>query len=91
MKKVLFIAMAMLVACTAFAQDAKEIMKERQATQKLAKKELGAKVDKTTKKEAKRLTKEGWVVTPGAFSPGLVQERSGRSESILRFVEMSSG
>ncbi len=31
MKKVLFVAMALLVACSSsFAQDAKEIMKERQ-------------------------------------------------------------
>ena len=67
MKKVLFLAMAMLVACNAsFAQDAKEIMKERKAIQKMAKQELAAKVDKATKKEAKRLAKEGWVVSPGA-------------------------
>ena len=68
MKKVLFLAMAMLVACSAsYAQDAKEIMKERKAIQKMAKKELTAKVDKATKKEAKRLAKEGWVVSPGAL------------------------
>ena len=68
MKKVLFLAMAMLVACSAsFAQDAKEIMKERQEIKKMAKKELSARVDKATKKEAKRLAKEGWVVTPGAL------------------------
>ena len=68
MKKVLFFAMAMLVACSAsFAQDAKEIMKERKTVQKMAKQELAAKVDKATKKEAKRLAKEGWVVSPGAL------------------------
>jgi hypothetical protein len=68
MKKVLFLAMAMLVACNAsFAQDAKEIMKERKAIQKMAKQELAAKVDKATKKESKRLAKEGWVVSPGAL------------------------
>lgn len=68
MKKVLFLAMAMLVACSAsFAQDAKEIMKERQEIKKMAKKELSARVDKATKKEAKRLAKEGWVVSPGAL------------------------
>lgn len=68
MKKVLFVALTMLIACTAsFAQDAKEIMKERQAVQKLAKKELEAKVGKTTKKEAKKLAKEGWDVVPGAL------------------------
>ena len=68
MKKVLFVAMAMLIACSAsFAQDAKEIMKERQEIKKMAKKELSARVDKATKKEAKRLAKEGWVVSPGAL------------------------
>ena len=64
MKKVLFLAMAMLIACSAsFAQDAKE----RKEIQKMAKQELAAKVDKATKKEAKRLAKEGWVVSPGAL------------------------
>lgn len=68
MKKVLFVAMALLIACSAsFAQDAKEIMKERQEIKKMAKKELSARVDKATKKEVKRLAKEGWVVSPGAL------------------------
>ena len=68
MKKALFLAMALLIACSAsFAQDAKEIMKERQEIKKMAKKELSARVDKATKKEAKRLAKEGWVVSPGAL------------------------
>ena len=77
MKKVLFLAMAMLVACSAsFAQDAKEIMKERKAVQKMAKQELAAKVDKATKKEAKRLAKEGWVVSPGALPLEKMLQRS---------------
>lgn len=68
MKKLLFVALALLMACPAtFAQDAKEIRKERQVISKMAKKELEAKVDKATKKEAKRLKKEGWIVTPGAL------------------------
>ncbi len=77
MKKLLVLAMAMLVACTAsFAQDAKEIKKERQTIQKLAKKQLDARVGKTTKKEARRLKKEGWVVTPGALPLEKQLERS---------------
>ena len=77
MKKVLFFAMAMLVACSAsFAQDAKEIMKERKAVQKMAKQELAAKVDKATKKDAKRLAKEGWVVSPGALPLEKMLQRS---------------
>lgn len=68
MKKTLFITIVLLIACSAsFAQDAKEIMKERKAVQKMARQELAAKVDKATKKEAKRLAKEGWVVSPGAL------------------------
>ena len=77
MKKVLFLAMAMLAACSAsFAQDAKEIMNERKAVQKMAKQELAAKVDKATKKEAKRLAKEGWVVSPGALPLEKMLQRS---------------
>ena len=77
MKKLLFLAMAMLVACSAsFAQDAKEIMKERKDVQKMAKQELAAKVDKATKKEAKRLAKEGWVVSPGALPLEKMLQRS---------------
>ena len=56
-----------LCGLTANAQNAKEITEERQAIKKMAKKEFAAKVDKATKKEAKRLTKEGWVVSPGAL------------------------
>lgn len=37
MKKALFLAMALLIACSAsFAQDAKEILKERKIVQKMA-------------------------------------------------------
>ena len=64
MKKLLVLAMGLIIACNmSFAQDAKE----RKEIQKMARKELSAKVDKVTKKEAKRLTKEGWLVSPGAL------------------------
>ena len=77
MKKIIMFAMAMLVACSSmFAQEAKEIRKERQEIKKMAKAELSAKVDKTTKKEAKRLAKEGWVVSPGALPMEKQLERS---------------
>lgn len=77
MKKIIMFAMAMLVACSSvFAQDAKEIRKERQEIKKMAKAELSARVDKTTKKEAKRLKKEGWVVNPGALPLEKQLERS---------------
>lgn len=68
MKKLIMVAMALIVACSAtMAQDAKELRKEREEIRKMAKSELKAKVDKNTKKEAKRLTKEGWQVKPGAL------------------------
>ena len=77
MKKIIMFAMAMLVACSSvFAQDAKQIRKERQEIKKMAKAEFSARVDKATKKEAKRLKKEGWVVTPGALPMEKQLERS---------------
>ncbi len=77
MKKIIMFVMAMLVACSSvFAQDAKEIRKERQEIKKMAKAELSARVDKVTKKEAKRLKKEGWVVSPGALPMEKQLERS---------------
>ena len=77
MKKIIMFAMAMLVACSSvFAQDAKEIRKERQEIKKMAKAELSARVDKITKREAKRLKKEGWVVNPGALPLEKQLERS---------------
>lgn len=70
MKKLMMVAMSLIMACTAImAQtfDAKQIRKERQEIKKLAKQELTSRVDKATRKEAKRLKKEGWVVSPGAL------------------------
>jgi len=70
MKKLLLVMMAVIMACgISFAQqtDYKQLRKERQEIQKMAKKELKARVDRTTRKEAKRLKKEGWQVKPGAL------------------------
>lgn len=47
------------------AQNIRETLKERKAVVKSTKKELESKVSKTVKKEAKRLSKEGWQVVPG--------------------------
>lgn len=79
MKKLMMVAMALIVACSAtFAEQSeqKEIRKERQQIAKLAKKELNEKVTKATKKEAKRLKKEGWIVSPGALPMEKQLERS---------------
>ncbi len=62
--------MALIVACSAsFAEtsDAKQIYKERKELRKLDKKQLNEKSTKAAKKEAKRLKKEGWVVSPGTL------------------------
>ena len=80
MKKMMMVAMALIVACGfAFADnksEQKEIRKERQEIRKLAKAELKQKVDKSVKKEAKRLAKEGWNVKPGALPLEKQLERS---------------
>lgn len=78
MKKFIIVAISLIIACgSSFAEtDVKEIRKERLEIRKLAKKELSAKVDKITKKEAKRLKKEGWVVSPGALPLEKQLERS---------------
>lgn len=79
MKKLLMAAMAVIIACgVTFAEtsEQKEIRKERQEIRKLAKAELNQKVDRSVKKEAKRLTKEGWNVKPGALPLEKQLERS---------------
>ncbi len=73
------VAMTLIVAssvCFADVKEAKEIRKERKEIAKMAKKDLNEKVSKTTKKEAKRLKKEGWVVSPGALPLEKQLERS---------------
>ena len=71
------LALGLVLACgVTLAQSAKDIYKERQATAKLTKKELEAKVSKVVKKGAKRLKKEGWQVSPGALPLEKQMERS---------------
>ena len=50
-----------------YTQTQVEIIRERQWIAKQSKKELETQVSKATKKEAKRLAKEGWVVSPGVL------------------------
>lgn len=61
------LALAMAVPCTTLAQTQKELNKERKEVVKQSKKELNAKVSRATKKEARRLQKDGWLVAPGAL------------------------
>lgn len=68
MKKLLIFAVILaLSASTASAQSAKDIAKERKELAKASKAELNAKASKTARKEAKRLKKAGWIITPGAL------------------------
>jgi len=82
MKKFITLAMAVIMALgTSFAQEKagkslKEIRKERQEIRKMSKKELSQRVDKATRKEAKRLAKEGWKVKPGGLPLEKQLERS---------------
>ena len=61
------LALAMAVPCTTLAQTQRELNKERNEVVKQSKKELNAKVSRATKKEARRLQKDGWLVAPGAL------------------------
>lgn len=78
MKKIAFFAMALAIAvpCTVLAQTQDDARKERKEVVKQSKKELNAKVSKATRKEAKRLKKEGWQVSPGALPLEKQLERS---------------
>ena len=49
------------------AQSTKEQRKERQELVKASKKELNDKASKAARKEAKKLSKEGWKTAPGAL------------------------
>ena len=67
MKKLMMVAMALIVAVsgTMYAQDAKEIRKQRKEVARLAKSEMKDRASKDARKEAKKLEKEGWVIFPG--------------------------
>lgn len=68
MKKILMVAIALSVAIgCAFAQEAKEINKERKELAKYSKQQLNERASKAAEKEAKKLRKEGWLVSPGAL------------------------
>lgn len=77
MKKLLVVvALSCAIAMPSYAQDYKEVIKERKAMSKMAETELNSKVDKIVKKEAKALAKEGWKAAPGALPIEKQLERS---------------
>lgn len=68
-KTILGIIAVMLISISSvsYAQSSKEQRKERQEITKASKKSLNEKASKAARKEAKRLTKEGWKPAPGAL------------------------
>lgn len=69
MKKNLIFVIALLICgmTTMTAQTQKEIAKERKIVDKMSTSELNSKASKAARKEAKKLTKQGWTTTPGAL------------------------
>lgn len=71
MRKTIIIAVATALLVSTggycYAQTTKEQLKERQELAKASKKELNGKAGKAARKEAKRLSKEGWKTAPGAL------------------------
>lgn len=66
LKVMLFVVLATF-SMGAYAQNSKEIAKERREIRKLSKAEFNEKASKDARKEAKRLMKEGWQAAPGAL------------------------
>lgn len=66
-KILLFVAVLLLTGGSVQAQSAKELQKERRELANASKAELSQKASKAARKEAKKLTKEGWDTTPGAL------------------------
>lgn len=70
MKKLLMVAMTLIIACgVSYAEekDMKQLRKERAELRKLSAKEFNTKATKAARNEAKALKKEGWKVNPGAL------------------------
>ena len=69
MKAVGILCILFLTMYTApsFAQISKEQAKERKMLMKSSKSELTQKATKVARKEAKKLSKEGWTITPGSI------------------------
>ena len=70
MKKLMMVAMALIVACSAsFAEksELQQLNKQRKELRKLDKKQLNERSSKAARKEAKKLKKAGWIVSPGTL------------------------
>ncbi|MBR3647491.1 MAG: hypothetical protein IKN59_03765 [Paludibacteraceae bacterium] len=91
MKKLMMVAMALIMAVSAsvYAQDAKEVRKQRQQVARLAKSELKEKASKEARKEAKGLEKEGWTIFPGDLPLAKQLDRSYAME--YEYVQNAAG
>lgn len=90
MKKLMLAAMSLIIAVSGtMAQDAKQIIKERQEIARLAKSELKDKASKDARKEAKKLEKEGYVVFPGDLPLAKQLDRSYTME--CEYVQNAAG
>ena len=69
MKVVSILCVLFWAMCTTplYAQISKEQVKERKLIKNSSRSELMQKATKVARKEAKKLTKEGWVIAPGAL------------------------
>lgn len=68
MRKLFVCAFAFLcLTANVTAQTVKDIRKERQEIRKVSKNDLNEKATKAARKDAKKLTKEGWLTAPGAL------------------------
>jgi hypothetical protein len=66
----MMVAMALIVACSAsFAEksELQQLNKQRKELRKLDKKQLNERSSKAARKEAKKLKKAGWIVSPGTL------------------------
>jgi hypothetical protein len=66
-KVVLFCAVFLSLSIGIYAQSQENVVKERKEISKLSRNELNQKASKSARKEAKKLTKEGWQASPGAL------------------------
>lgn len=74
----------MAIAVPSQAQLTKEQKKERKEMSKMTKSELNSRASKTARREAKKLKKDGWLVTPGSLP---IEKQLDRSYNILYEID----
>lgn len=74
----------MAVAVPSHAQLTKEQKKERKEMSKMTKSELNSRASKTARREAKKLKKDGWLVTPGTLP---IEKQLDRSYNMLYEID----